>query len=128
MTKKDDWYTDNSVSLNEEDVPRPLGWRLVVRPLPPNAKTAGGILLPDSSVEEEEMLQTIGQIVAVGNLCWTRPDMQPDGEFKPWAKVGDYVTYGRYTGKKFQCNGVKLLIMNDDEILTVVDDPVSVRL
>ena len=39
---------------------------------------------------------------------------------QPWAKVGDSVLFGKYAGIKLESEGVRLVILNDDEIVAVI--------
>jgi co-chaperonin GroES (HSP10) len=41
--------------------------------------------------------------------------------------VGDYVAFGRFAGQKLTHKGVKLLLVNDDEILAVVPNPETLQ-
>jgi len=41
-------------------------------------------------------------------------------------KVGDRVTYGKYAGQKIVVKGVKFLLLNDDEITSILPDGVEV--
>jgi co-chaperonin GroES (HSP10) len=41
-------------------------------------------------------------------------------------KQGDRVTYGKYAGQKVTINGVRLLLLNDDEITSILPEEVDV--
>ena len=45
---------------------------------------------------------------------------------KPRPKVGDKVTYGKYAGQKLTINGVRFLLLNDDEVTSILPDGVDV--
>lgn len=92
---------------------KPLDDRVVIRPAESEAKTAGGIVLPDNAKEKQQR----GQVVAVGpgklldngeraNLC---------------VKVGDEVLYGKYAGNELKVNGEELKIMKESELLAKVE-------
>lgn len=118
----EDLYTDEDVADPElKDVPDPLGWRVIVRPLPPRTKI-GSILLADTTREEESIVQCLGRVIKIGPLAWTRSDM---GE-EPWAAVGDTVIYGKYAGRRFSVNGVKMLLLNDDDLIAKVHNPQAI--
>ena len=94
----------------------PVGHRVLVLPKEVERKTSSGILLVDKVVMMEEMAQTQGVIVAVGDTCW---DDQP----APWAKVGDLVMFGKYAGVVYEGNdGVKYRVLNDKDIVAVLDE------
>lgn len=114
----DQWITDDSIA-DPSPLPRPLGWRIVVRPVSIKKITKGGIHLPDNVVSDMQSLTTVGRVLAIGPLTFSSPEM---GGF-PWYKVGDHITYAKYAGTKFLYKGVRLLILNDDEPILSVDDP-----
>jgi co-chaperonin GroES (HSP10) len=41
-------------------------------------------------------------------------------------EVGNRVTYGKYAGQKVTINGVRLLLLNDDEITSILPEDVDV--
>ena len=96
----------------------------------PKTTSAGGIQLPEEALESEELLTYVGQVVAMGDQCFTAVtrsgiDMSKIAD-KP--KVGDWVMYGTYGGQKIVTKtGTKYLVMNDDSIMCIVKDPASFR-
>jgi len=76
------------------------------------AKTAGGIIIPDNAKEKPQK----GEIVAVGpgkvNDKGTRNEMT--------VKVGDKVLYGKYAGTEVTIDGQEYLIVRESDILAVV--------
>lgn len=126
------WFTDSEVP-DPDPLPQIKGWRVLVRPVPIAKKTKSGLILPDETIDHKELLTTAGRVLAMGPLCYTRSDMlkrEYDADFgivpeviDPWCSVGDYVLYARFAGAKFSYGGVKMLMLNDDEILAVLDDP-----
>jgi len=127
--------SDKVVQLFEEEkeldmtiTPTPALWRILVRPMSPKEKTAGGILLPDQGKEAEEYNNMRGKVLAMGPLAFTgdrfRP--HPDASPIPGCKVGDWVTYGKYGGQKLMVDGIKLHIINDDEVTSVVPVPEAI--
>lgn len=91
---------------------RPLADRLVVKRIPEETKTAGGILIPDNAKEKPME----GAVVAVGS-----GKTLPDG--KPRAlevKVGDRVLFSKYSGTEIKLEGEEHLILREDDILGVV--------
>jgi len=110
-----DWHTDSDVA-DPKEVPVRCGYRILIRPIAPITKTKGGIILTDKAVEDQAYLNSKGRVVAMGDECY-------DKSKKPWCKIGDYVVYGRYAGSKIDVSGVKMLLLNDDEILAVLSDP-----
>lgn len=105
---------------------KPMGWRLVIAPFEPENKTEGGIVLAEAAVESERLLTYCGQIVAMGEACFTAVT-RSGIDMKQWATkpvVGDYVIYGTYGGQRVVSKGgVRYMITNDDAILAVAKDP-----
>ena len=92
---------------------KPLGDRVVVKPLEAEAKTKGGIVLPDTAKEKPQE----GKVVAVGSgKVLEYGSVQP-----PEVKVGDKVLYGKYSGNEITTKeGEELLIMREEDILAII--------
>ena len=92
---------------------RPLNDRLLVKRLEEEAKTAGGIIIPDSAKEKPAE----GQVVAVGpgklNDKGDRVALQ--------VKAGDRVLFSKYGGTDVRLDGEDYLIMREDDSLGVVE-------
>ena len=82
----------------------PLGIRVLVRPIEQEAKTASGLILPDSAKEKPQ----IGEVVAVGD----------DEEMM--VKVGQKVLFPKYTGTEIKLEGVEHMIMEATDLLAIV--------
>jgi len=92
---------------------RPLHDRVVVRRIEEVAKTAGGIIIPDSAQEKPQQ----GEVVAVGPGA--RGD---DGKVVALdVKVGDKVLFGKWSGTEVKVNGQELLIMKESDIMGVLE-------
>jgi len=92
---------------------RPLYDRVIVKRLPEEEVTKGGIIIPDSA--KEKPIQ--GEVVAVG------PGKTLDNG-KTVAldvKVGNKVLFGKYAGSEVKLDGTEHLILREDEILAVLD-------
>ncbi len=98
---------------------RPLHDRVVVKRIAEDAKTAGGIIIPDTVQEKPQE----GEVVAVG------PGALND-EGKRVAldvKVGDRVLFGKWSGTEVKVDGEDLLIMKESDIMGVVEGKKSVK-
>ncbi|MFT7144694.1 MAG: chaperonin GroES [Alphaproteobacteria bacterium] len=93
---------------------RPLHDRVVVKRLPEQTKTAGGIIIPDSA--KEKPLE--GEILAVGSGF-----VMTDGSVRPLdVKVGDKVLFGKWgTTTEININGDDILIMKEDDIIAIYE-------
>ena len=91
---------------------KPLGDRIVVRPLDPQEKTKSGIVLPDSAKEKPQE----GKVIAVGT-----GRLLDDGAIKALEiKNGDRVLYGKYAGTEASVEGDEVLILREEDVLAVV--------
>src|SRR3546814_19396517 len=91
---------------------RPLPARCVVRWVEADAKTAGGISIPDTAQEKPSE----GEIVAVGPGARSE-----DGKIAPLdVKAGDRVLFGKWSGTEVTIDGEELLIMKETDILGVI--------
>lgn len=110
---------------------QPTGWRVLIRPYEPK-DTYGdtNIAIANEALESEELLTYVGQIVAMGSECYkaiTRSGIDLSN-IDPKPKVGDWIIYGTYGGQKVHMkNGAKYLLMNDDGIMGVIEDPAEFR-
>jgi chaperonin GroES len=91
---------------------RPLNDRILVKRLEGEAKTAGGIIIPDSAKEKPAE----GEIVAVG------PGKLNDAGERVAIDlaVGDRVLFSKYGGTEVKLDGEDFLIMREDDILGVI--------
>ncbi len=101
--------------MKNQVVGKPLYDRVVVRPLEAEAKTQGGILLPDTAKEKPQ----IGEVVAVGE-----GKLMDNGTIVALkVKVGDKVLYGKYSGNEFITkDGEELLIVKEEDILMILQE------
>jgi co-chaperonin GroES (HSP10) len=122
-----DLITDEqtNATLGSHQFPKPLGWKVLVQPNQAKAKTKGGIFLPESSQDNEEYLTAHGTILAMGELAYRDRDTGQAWKGQ-WPTEGNSVTYGKYAGQKLTINGVKMLLLNDDEITSVLPEGVSI--
>ena len=109
----------------------PVGWRVLVRPYEPKSTYGDSeIVIADEALESEELLTYVGQIVAMGSECYkavTRSGIELS-RIDPKPQVGDWIIYGTYGGQKVHMkNGTKYLLMNDDGIMGVINDPAEFR-
>ncbi|MFC4290818.1 co-chaperone GroES [Sphingorhabdus arenilitoris] len=91
---------------------RPLHDRVLVRRVEAEAKTAGGIIIPDSAQEKPQE----GEVVAVG--AGTKAE---DGKVTPLdVKTGDRILFGKWSGTEVKLDGEDLIIMQEKDILGIV--------
>ncbi|NIR49123.1 co-chaperone GroES [candidate division KSB1 bacterium] len=91
---------------------KPLADRVLIKPIDPEEKKQGGIIIPDTAKEKPQE----GEIVAVGpgkiNDAGNTVAME--------VKKGDRVLYGKYSGTEVTIDGDEYLIMRESDILAVI--------
>jgi len=91
----------------------PTGGHLLVLPKKVEEVTSGGIIIPEDTRDKEQQAATEGTLVVVGSSAWTDLD---DG--KPWARVGDKISYSRYAGVTMTgADGESYMLINDVDVL-----------
>ncbi|MGV8121589.1 MAG: co-chaperone GroES [Candidatus Xenobiia bacterium LiM19] len=91
---------------------KPLGDRVILKPIQQEEKTKGGVILPDSAKEKPQQ----GEVVATGTGRVLDNGTKVDME----VKVGDKVLYGKYTGTEIKIEGEEYLIVKESEILGIL--------
>lgn len=88
---------------------KPLGDRVVVKPVPQEEMTKSGIYLPETADKEKK---AEGEIVAIGS-----------GEkvVKLNLKVGQKVVYSQYGGSEFKIDKIEYKILAEDDLLAVLE-------
>jgi chaperonin GroES len=91
---------------------RPLHDRVVVKRINPEAKTKGGIIIPDTAREKPQQ----GEVVAVG------PGGRDEaGKLIPIdIKSGDKVLFGKWSGTEVVLDGEEFLIMKESDVMGVL--------
>ena len=91
---------------------RPLHDRVIVKRIEEEAKSKGGIIIPDTAKEKPQE----GRVVAVG------PGRVEDGKVIAVAvKKGDRILFGKYSGTEIKLDGVEHIIMREEDILGVIE-------
>ena len=98
----------------------PLGYKIIVRPQEVEAKTSGGLLLPDSKVEKDGFQRREGIIVAKSPMAFHSPDWPMTAQ-KP--QIGDRVMFARYQADEINGrDGLTYWIMNDQSVMATIED------
>lgn len=92
---------------------RPLGERVVVKPMPSEEKTKSGIVLPDTVKEKPQE----GEVVAVGTGRLLETGQRVPIDLKP----GDKILFSKYSGNEVKIDDVDYLIMRESDILGVIE-------
>lgn len=92
---------------------RPLHDRVLIRRVDPEAKTSGGIIIPDTA--QEKPME--GEVVAVGPGA-----RDADGVVHALdLKTGDRVLFGKWSGTEIKLDGEDLMIMTESDVMGVID-------
>jgi chaperonin GroES len=92
---------------------KPLHDRVLLRRLESEAKTAGGIIIPDTAKEKPAQ----AEVVAVGT--GVRDD---HGKLQPLAvSVGDTVLFSKWSGSEVNLDGEELLVVKESDIMGVLE-------
>ena len=120
-------YKDESTeqTIYTQQLPRQLNWKVLVQPHQVKMKTKGGLYLASQSKDNEEYMTAHGRILALGDLAYKDRDTGQSWRMTTVPKEGDRVTYGKYAGQKVTINGVRLLLLNDDEITSILPEEVD---
>jgi chaperonin GroES len=93
---------------------KPLGDRLVVKPLEEEEVTPSGIVLPETAKEKPQK----GEVLAVGP-----GDRDDSGNRVPMdVSVGDKVLFAKYGGTEIKLDGEKLLILRESDVLALIEE------
>ncbi|MDH7485618.1 MAG: co-chaperone GroES [Anaerolineae bacterium] len=92
---------------------KPLGDRIVVKPIEREERTPSGIILPETAKEKPQE----GEVLAVG------PGRRDDnGNRIPMEiKEGDRVLYAKYAGTEVKLDDQKLLILKESDVLALIE-------
>jgi chaperonin GroES len=94
---------------------KPLQDRVLVKRIEEEeAKTKGGIIIPDSAKEKPQE----GKVVAVGDGRLLENGQRVPLQVKP----GDKILFGKYAGTEIKIDGEEHLILREDDVLAIVED------
>ena len=98
---------------------RPLHDRILVRRIEADEKTAGGIIIPDTSKEKPQE----GEVIAVGSGA--RDECGKLVELD--VKVGDRILFGKWSGTEIKLDGDDLLIMKESDVMGVIEHTATMK-
>ena len=91
---------------------KPLFDNVLIKPLEAEAKTASGIILPDSAKEKPQM----GMVMAIGDGKVVKGEKHP-----VIVKVGQKVMYKKWGGSEVKVNGEEWTMVSQDDILAIIN-------
>jgi chaperonin GroES len=98
---------------------RPLHDRVLIRRIEQEAKTAGGIIIPDTAKEKPME----GEVLAVGPGA-----RDENGKLQPLdVRVGDRVLFGKWSGTEVRLEGEDLMVMKEADLMGIIDNKQNKR-
>jgi chaperonin GroES len=91
---------------------RPLGDRVVIKPMEAEETTKGGIILPDTAKEKPQK----GKVLAVG----TGRILDNGTRVPVDVREGDTVIFSKYGGSELKLDGEDYLVVSERDILAVL--------
>ncbi|MFW5986688.1 MAG: co-chaperone GroES [Methanohalophilus sp.] len=88
---------------------KPVGERVLIKPIKEEDVTSGGIYIPESAQKEKKE----GNVVAVGTY--------EDGKELP-VKKGDHIIYGGFQSDEMEMDGEKYLFIDFKDVLAIVEE------
>ena len=121
--------TEAAVKISDAELelqlPRPVGYRILVALPQPEETVAGtSILKTETAKTQDHIMSIIGLVVDMGDGAYADKDRFPDGA---WCKEGDFVMFRMNSGTRFTIGGVEYRLMNDDSVEAVVTDPSGIQ-
>ena len=93
---------------------KPLGDRLVVERLEAEAKTAGGIIIPDTAKDKPKQ----GKVLAVGP-----GNKDENGKRIPVdVEAGDIVLFTQWAGNEIKIEGKEYLVLKESDVIGIIED------
>jgi|TARA_R110000796_G_scaffold89476_2_gene192936 co-chaperonin GroES (HSP10) len=106
-----------------KELPKPQGYRMLLKPWEPLEKSAGGVILSEQTRDMIRFACVVSEVIEMGPECYK--DMSKSNT--TWCKPGDYVLTGKYVGLKFKYENADYSIINDDEVVAVVPNPDKIK-
>jgi len=121
--------TDEPVKISDAELelqlPRPVGYRVLVALPQPDETVAGtSILKTETAKTQDHIMSIIGLVVDMGAGAYADKERFPDGA---WCKEGDFVMFRMNSGTRFTIGGIEYRLMNDDSVEAVVTDPSGIQ-
>jgi len=91
---------------------KPLGERILVKPIEEKNETNAGIILPDTAKEKPQQ----AEVLATGDGKYIEGKLMPLS-----VKKGDKILFSRYGGDEIKVDGKELKFLNESDILAIID-------
>ncbi len=92
---------------------RPLHDRALVRRVESDARSTGGIIIPDTA--QEKPME--GEVLSAGSGARGEDDKVHPLD----VKAGDRILFGKWSGTEVTLDGEELLIMKESDIMAIIE-------
>ena len=117
----------NTPDDENDDLPNPAGYRMLIKLFELEQVSKGGIILVDESKQYADIACQVGEVIKQGPDCYTGEKFS-----RPWCKKGDFVIFAKHAGQKLEIKRDekidKYLFINDDDVRATVKDPARIRM
>lgn len=97
---------------------RPVEFKILLEVEAVEEVTAGGIILPDTGRDREQIAQEAGKIIAMGQCACSERDIWGDNP----PKVGDKVIFSKYAGATIRKLGKKYRLIQDKDLGAIIEE------
>jgi co-chaperonin GroES (HSP10) len=94
----------------------PCGHRILIKVDEVERTTEGGIVIPDSLADKEEMATIKATVIAIGPGAWL------DTHGGPWAEVGQKVMIAKFAGQLWKRGNTKYRVISDLDVIAVIQE------
>lgn len=101
----------------------PVGNALVVKPIPSERVTKGGIIIPESEGKKRDIAGVRMLVECLGPLAF-ESEMQHEKEFNRPCRIprkGDTILIGKYAGYNVEIAGEKYRVIMDDDVAAILE-------
>lgn len=105
--------------MTNDSLLSPMEYNVVIRMDATEMKTPGGIILPESKKDRDELATDEGTMVAVSPHAFNYAEW---GDHAP-PQVGDRVLFAQYSGRLWKRGEITYRILKDKDIVAVVEAP-----
>ena len=116
---------ENQEPLNfASQLPEAKGYKLLIALPEIEEMTDGGIIKSEDSRHEESIATVVGWVMSMGPDAYASYARFPSG---PYCQLGDWVIFRAFSGTRIKIHGKEFLLINDDTVEAVVEDPRGVE-
>ena len=114
-------YNDIEAPMPDRGGNEPYSYWLQVMPVSAKKKTAGGIIIPDQSIEVAGFMNCIGKVIAIGEGAFKSAKLRKDLGMTRFPEVGEFIRYGGVRSAAYKFKGATVVDVRDDMIREIVD-------